>query len=1263
MAQPQARPMPRRLSKDAPSFNGKRIEDFMTEFEALAANASLTNADKCKWMAIYSKGSAHEVVSSLKEIEDGNWTDAKALLLHLYKARDSKKHFNNDSLRRYTHKRRVIRRRAEFDAYHRGFLVIYNPLKKKDIITDRERDHRFYTGLPKSLRKLIKEELKSKKKWDNTKPPEINDVITEARDMLKDDAYHEDQTDEEGDEPDTEEEASVTGSSDSEDEDFESEYVKKHTKEPSKPVKTKKKPKYSRSKVTPTETVKDEVDDLTEKLQKLRLELAEVSSSIRREPKREFLQENRIRVCYMCGEERAHKGGVRSCPETISLIRSGLIQYNEEGRLSRTNAEDMPYHKIEGGMAKAIKESIKKKNKGKGSAIANLKLEEDGESPFRLGHVYALDAEYDEPRSYRPTVYEVTKSERDKKKSRIDQLKKPGGPSRIPKPGMRPEVVITSGPKFEKSKNVTEKPVKRLPEQIPPSQIRFQEPITVMPQQSIRDDVEMVEGAPRKFKPKQFRYTTEVQDSVQVQDVFQKIMDQPVNVSVRELLGTSVGISKLLQEATKTQRKLIVSEVPEGNKQLHKANRVFYYRTDDETDYETDDEEEEEEEVQEPYYVRKASAQMDPYRFLAMATGKFTGHVGSQEVEMLIDTGSELNLMSADIQTDLNLPMDPTVFKNWTLKGINGSPVPLKGICREVPVRIGGLRFDHHFFVTQEDSIGYRRVVLGQPFMNYHAMAIEYHPDEGMVAQLWNHGRRSNPSVRVTVAKLNDERNVHSQSARILKSMNLEIKWHSIGNKRGNNRMLIQDGSEITPLNLLRKNELKAVPRLGSSLYESLGLVQGTTQSAVPPNIDFLNQNLIKSGGINSYIPLLRAAWNTTENVHQEGIREHLFRILKSKGTKESTAVEMTDQVSAAINGAKYKKVALKHKPVAVGDPNAPIPQFKEIELGTLSDLPSNPLPIEDFPFTEKFTRERVNAIMDSVPKGFLKKAEMELLMHVVGLHQKAFAYSSKERGVFNEEYFPDYVIRTVPHTPWEEKPIRFPRATEVEIIKIIKERQQGGVYEPSQSAYRSKIFVVEKKGGTLRVVHDLQKLNSITIRDAGLPPRVDAFAEEFAGYSIYGIADLYSGYDACTLAKESRHLTSFHAYGLGPQQLTCLPQGFTNSVIEFCRRTFHIIKGMSDRAGVFVDDIAVKGPPTLYNNEPILENPNIRRFVWEYAHTLHELLSRIEVAGVTVSGKKFVLATPELELVGRIVSIDGQQVSHGTMSKIMKWKACGNVS
>jgi hypothetical protein len=104
-------------------------------------------------------------------------------------------------------------------------------------------------------------------------------------------------------------------------------------------------------------------------------------------------------------------------------------------------------------------------------------------------------------------------------------------------------------------------------------------------------------------------------------------------------------------------------------------------------------------------------------------------------------------------------------------------------------------------------------------------------------------------------------------------------------------------------------------------------------------------------------------------------------------------------------------------------------------------------------------------------------------------------------------------------------------------------------VYEPSTAAYRSRWFcIVKKDGKSLRLVHNLQPLNVVTICDTSLPLFVEHLAESFAGYVVYGMMDLYSGYDQRVLHKNSRDLTTF-GMPLGPHRLTTLPQGHANAV------------------------------------------------------------------------------------------------------------------
>jgi hypothetical protein len=63
--------------------------------------------------------------------------------------------------------------------------------------------------------------------------------------------------------------------------------------------------------------------------------------------------------------------------------------------------------------------------------------------------------------------------------------------------------------------------------------------------------------------------------------------------------------------------------------------------------------------------------------------------------------------------------------------------------------------------------------------------------------------------------------------------------------------------------------------------------------------------------------------------------------------------------------------------------------------------------------------------------------------------------------------------------------------------VRIIKEKIASGIYKPSTAAYRSRWFcIVKKDGKSLHLVHDLQPLNAVTIRDVSLPLFVEHLAE-----------------------------------------------------------------------------------------------------------------------------------------------------------------------
>lgn len=354
----------------------------------------------------------------------------------------------------------------------------------------------------------------------------------------------------------------------------------------------------------------------------------------------------------------------------------------------------------------------------------------------------------------------------------------------------------------------------------------------------------------------------------------------------------------------------------------------------------------------------------------------------------------------------------------------------------------------------------------------------------------------------------------------------------------------------------------------------------------------------------------------------------------------------------------KYKKVDKKVRPVPgiIWDEDKTIRRIPEDPLLTLPALTMRP---PTFEYSEKLTKERVDK-MAIDEEEFLLPEERKLLLHVLRINESAIAYTEKERGNFSKEYFSDYIIPVLTHVPWNDRPLPMPPGLEDQLIAYLKAKVEAGLYEPAISSYSSRWFCVLKKGGKLRIVHDLQKLNSITIRDGGRPPEPDEFISRCAGSSIYTVFDLFSGYDARIVHPKSRDLCAFNT-PIGMFRPTGLPQGFTNAVQEFqACMTFILKPEMPHIAAPFIDDIPVCGPKTRYETpdgyETIPGNTGIRRFVWEHANDVNRVLHRIKCSGATVSGHKIQLGLKNPLIVGQVCAYEGRLPDPRKITAVQKW-------
>jgi transposase InsO family protein len=391
-----------------------------------------------------------------------------------------------------------------------------------------------------------------------------------------------------------------------------------------------------------------------------------------------------------------------------------------------------------------------------------------------------------------------------------------------------------------------------------------------------------------------------------------------------------------------------------------------------------------------------------------------------------------------------------------------------------------------------------------------------------------------------------------------------------------------------------------------------------------------------------------------------DGRRREGIAYFGGEASKANARVLEWTKKEVLVAAAKYKPVDRKVRPV---------PGVMPEDARTIRRFPSDPLAgyekptLDPPPFADgkRVTRERLGKL-GLFKSGFLWPQEIRIAEDVLLRREKSLAFDETEKGRFSDDYFSGYKIPVIPHEPWQEKPIRLPPAWMPAIHKLFKEKVLNGTYEPTQSSYCSKWFAVVKKNGDPRIVHDLQPLNAVTIRDAAVPPAVEEFVEEFAGRACYSLLDIFVGFDNRTLHPLSRDLTAF----MGPDgrmyRLCVLPQGGANCVPEFQACMVFILGAeMPEPVGVFVDDVGVKGGRTRYEKEDgtfetMTGVPGVRRFIYEHLCDVDRVLTRIGHSGATVSAKKLIIAAPEAVIVGQKCTYEGRLPDDSKVSKVINW-------
>ncbi|KZT31423.1 hypothetical protein SISSUDRAFT_964021, partial [Sistotremastrum suecicum HHB10207 ss-3] len=96
-----------------------------------------------------------------------------------------------------------------------------------------------------------------------------------------------------------------------------------------------------------------------------------------------------------------------------------------------------------------------------------------------------------------------------------------------------------------------------------------------------------------------------------------------------------------------------------------------------------------------------------------------------------------------------------------------------------------------------------------------------------------------------------------------------------------------------------------------------------------------------------------------------------------------------------------------------------------------------------------RLTQERYDAL-DLDPAKFLLPAEIDLLAHVLKANEEALAWDESMKGAFKASYFDPVTIPVVEHVPWAHRNMPIPPGVLDEVMRIIRDKIQTGIYEPS---------------------------------------------------------------------------------------------------------------------------------------------------------------------------------------------------------------------
>jgi Protein of unknown function (DUF4100) len=654
--------MPRPGQPGALYFDNTNITEFLRRWDNECEDFGLTDPQKCTRLPDYCTPETKDTIELLSGYKSKNWTTLQSELKDLFWQHDKQKD-TTESLNK------LIQDSASMDlnVYLLKYDSISDTLVKKGALSTLDRINRFLDGLSEKLRERALE-FCTKKDWrlsshdtGATDPvfKELKDFIaTKAEAAQKKTVYDKEYAIRNGNA--TTATATTTTT------------IARTTSGNNPSVSS---PQAITTVSTSTPTATYSVADLTEQMARLALAMeahlprqpsmnAPTGSAVASAPRPFRERPQRCPWCDSVDHQR------RECTEFTEALQQKRVRLNERGRVvSAVDGEEYPLMIGKGGMKRfvALTTSVATPVTTPITPIAagghNITLESYGNlGPQSSVMITTLDFENN------TRTDEIIDVEVNEKRRRDEILRR----------RVRPRTEDT-GPRTPAAP-------------VPPPDVTPAPPPDI-DMQDVQDDRRSTTPGASGAPPKKYRLASEVGQHVNASHIGEKIMDTPVQLSIREVLAVSSDVSSYLHDQTRKRRIPINTPVTVPTATATNAS------------------------------VTTATADADAdtgylKQLYACPSGRAKVTIDHAiEVNSLLDHGSELNMMPRRIFEKTNLPIDTNI--SWRIEKYDSKtnaeldehgPI---GVCHKVSVDIGGVDVIQPIFVVEHCN---NELILGRPW-------------------------------------------------------------------------------------------------------------------------------------------------------------------------------------------------------------------------------------------------------------------------------------------------------------------------------------------------------------------------------------------------------------------------------------------------------------------------------------------------------------------------------------------------------------------